>query len=288
MGNYQEDEELMNVLESASNEDIAILIDIITDNGEGRISLDNDVKNKLIKAKDALDIDWVGGDGADQTLVNGKNAITVDFQTKCLIAEEIQKFGGNSLINIFRSGKGVLYKEIVWDVAEHVGANYNKKQDIAQIETAILIKIVEKSMEQMSEDEKKQFFNQFGVKFNGVGPAAIAMLIGAIKLSGFAAYKMATIVAQASAKMLLGKGLSFAATGGLMKGISAFSGPIGWAITGIWTAFDLTSPAYRVTVPCTIQLAYMRQKFMMCVCPECQANISKDMKFCSECGHKLA
>ncbi len=265
MQNYREDSELMSVLEPASNEDICLLIDVITDNGKGRMSLDDEVMAALIKVKPS-----------------------VPFSSKLTIAEEIQKFGGNSLVSLFRGGKGVLYKEIVCDVASHVGANFNEKQDVAQIESSILLKIVEKSLDKMSEEEKKEFFDQFGVRYEGVGPVAMTALIGVIRVSGFAFYKMATIVAQATAKALLGKGLTFAATGGLMRGISVFAGPVGWAITGIWTAFDLASPAYRITVPCVIQLAYMRQKALIQECPKCGAVVAKDMKFCSECGQRMS
>lgn len=265
MQNYREDNELMSILEPASNEDICLLIDVITNNGKGRMSLDNEVMASLINVKNMA-----------------------PYSSRLTIAEEIQKFGGNSLISIFRGGKGVLYKEIVCDVASHVGANFNDKQDVSQIESSILLKIIEKSLDQMSEEEKREFFDQFGVRYDGVGPVAMTALIGVIKVSGFSFYKLATIVAQATAKAFLGKGLTFAATGGLMRGISVFSGPVGWAITGIWTAFDLASPAYRITVPCVIQLAYMRQKALIRECPSCKAVVTKDMKFCGDCGHKLS
>lgn len=266
MKNYREDIELMSILDAAQREDLAILIDIITDSGKGRISLDSDVKEGLLNCK------------------NPQSTQSV----KVLIAQEIQKFGSNSLISIFRGGKGVLYREIVNDVADHVGANYNDKQDITQVEGAILLKIVEKSLEKMSEEEKRLFFDQFGVRYEGVGPASMAALIAVIKVSGFAFYQMVAIVAQATTKALLGKGLTFAASNSLMRGISAFAGPIGWAITGIWTAFDLASPAYRVTVPCVIQIAYMRQQALIRECQNCKAAVTKDTKFCGECGHKLA
>ena len=274
MKTYREDLDLISVLQSASFEDISILIDIITDSGKGRISLEDSSKDVLLQAK---------ASGA------------IDEACKLCLAAEIQQFGGNSLVSIFRGGKGVLYREIVCDVADHVGANYNNKNDIGQIEGAILVKIVERSLEKMSEEEKKQFFEQFGVKYTAsgaatsgaAGAAAMAALIIVIRSSGFAFYKMATIVAQATAKALLGKGLTFAATGGLMRGISVLAGPVGWAITGIWTAFDLASPAYRITVPCVIQLAYMRQQSLINECPSCHAPVMKDTKFCGECGHKL-
>ena len=42
-----------------------------------------------------------------------------------LIEQELREFGGNSFINLFR-GNGPTYFEIVKDVADKLGANYNK------------------------------------------------------------------------------------------------------------------------------------------------------------------
>jgi len=33
-------------------------------------------------------------------------------------------------------------------------------------------------------------------------------------------------------------------------------------ITGLWTAFDIVGPAYRVTIPTVIQVAVVRQKYL--------------------------
>lgn len=273
-----EDPDLMMVLEKGTNEDLGVLIDIITDNGDGRVSLNSDVKETLVAMKNALSANDIN---ADDRIITRERATY-------LITKEIQSFGGNSIMNFFREGKGIPYKEIVCDVASHVGASYDNTQDIAQIEGAILVKIIEKSIEKMTDDERKRFFESFGVSYGiGAGPAAMAALIATIRVSGFAFYQMATIVAQAVAKQVLGKGLSFATTGGLMRGISFFAGPIGWTITGIWSAYDLASPAYRVTVPCVVQLAYMRQQELMRICPSCKTPMTKDTKFCSECGYKF-
>lgn len=267
MINYREDPELFSVLENASQDDLEILVDIITDSGEGRVSLDDEVLKQLVSAKNS-----------------GK------FKDKHLhmIAGEIQLFGGNSIINMFR-GKGVGYREIICDVADHLDANYSEQQDIALIESAILMKVLEKSLEKMSEEEKKKFFAEFGVKYStGAGPAAMIALQVAIKASGFAGFKLAVMVANSAAMAILGRGLAFGANAGLTKLIGGFAGPIGWAITAIWSAFDMAAPAYRVTVPCVIQLAYMRQNALMAHCPNCNAVVVGDVKFCNECGHKLA
>ena len=61
--------------------------------------------------------------------------------------------------------------------------------------------------------------------------------------------------------MMLGHGLWFAGRNTLGKVASVFSGPFGWVLTAGWTAYDLSSPAYRVTIPCVIQIAYMRSVY---------------------------
>lgn len=262
------DSDLAKVLSTADVDDLTVLVDHITDKGEGRISLSSETC---------------------KTLTDAKSAGRIDEATRALIAEELKRFGGNSLFNLMRGGAGVPYREILCDVASHVKARHNPKSDCAQIEIAILEAVLEQSLGKMSEEEKANLFAEFGSTYKpSAGSALMAALQAAIKASGFGAYKLAAVVANAVAKAILGRGLAFGATAGLMRGISVFTGPIGWAITAIWTVFDLGSPAYRVTVPCVIQIAYMRQKAAYRSCPTCRAPAEAGKKFCGECGSPLA
>lgn len=262
------DPDLAQVLDGADNDDLAVLIDHLTDKGEGRVSLSSKACKKLVDAK---------------------SAGFVDSACRALLAEELHRFGGNSLFNLMRGGAGVPYKEVLCDVASHVKARYSARSDCTQIELAILEAILEQSLDKMSEQEKARLFAEFGSTYiPGTGPTVMAALQVAINASGFGAYKLAAVVANAIAKAILGRGLAFGAAGGLMRGISVFSGPIGWTITAIWTLFDLGSPAYRVTVPCVVQIAYMRQKATYRTCPACAATVEIGKKFCSECGAPLS
>lgn len=173
------------------------------------------------------------------------------------------------------------------DVANHLKVNFNATADVSEIESGILLKMLEKALEKMSEDEKKEFFKQFGVDYKGVGPAAMAALIAAIRASGFQAYKLALIVANAVAKALVGRGLSLGANVMVTRLIGVAAGPIGLAITALMAIFDLAGPAYRITVPCVVQIAYMRQKSLVKECHNCGAPVASDAAFCSECGHSL-
>ena len=53
------------------------------------------------------------------------------------ISSEIQRFGGNTFVNLFR-GEGVAYKSIVCAVAKRFKVNFNEKRDIEVIEEQIL------------------------------------------------------------------------------------------------------------------------------------------------------
>ncbi|RZO10656.1 hypothetical protein EKG40_03555 [Pseudomonas moorei] len=258
------------ILSVSDVDDISAVVNYLTDNGAGRLALDGDACKQLIASRDA------------------GHYSSADHE---LIGREIRLFGGNSLLNLFRKD-GVAYEEIVKDVAKHLKVNFND-DPISVIEQEILGKILSRAFDQMTEVERKAILEELGVaSYSTAGPAAAVAAICAAKAGGFATYKIAAIVANAIAKAILGKGLSFAATGQLMRSISVAIGPIGWAITALWTAADLASPAYRVTVPCVVQLAYMRQKAIMVrtvkTCNHCQQPIVQTARFCSECGTATA
>ncbi len=46
----------------------------------------------------------------------------------------------------------------------------------------------------------------------------------------------------------------------LKKTLGILAGPIGWVITGVWTAINIAGPAYRVTVPACIVVATLHLK----------------------------
>lgn len=260
------DNDLADVLNNAEADDLAILIDIITDSGKGRISLSSEVCSKLTEAN-----------------ISAK----IDAECRALIAEELHRFGGNSLVNLFRGGSGVSYKEIVCDVAKQVKAPFNAKHDCITIEAAIIAKVMEKSLEKMSEGERQGFFKSLGQTYiPGSGPAAMASLLTIVAANS--APTMTAFVADAVAINLIGRGVTYGASSFAPATASSLAGPIGWALAAIWTAYDLSSPAYRVTVPCVIQIAYMRSKAMQNNCSHCRAAIPKEAKFCSSCGQPQA
>ena len=262
-----QDVDLADVLGVGCDDDIKLLIDVITDSGQGRISLSSSVCDALIKAKDG----------------------SVGLYERALIAEEFTRFGGNSLMNILRGGSGVPYKELLCDVASHVGVPKASMADCAVVEMAIIAKMVERSLDNMNEEEKATFFASVGGSYTtGMGPTAMALLIASLTASRASSYGLAAMVASATMKSLVGRGVAVTGGAAFGRGLAVLAGPLGWAITGIWTAFDLASPAYRVTVPCVIQIGHMRQKMLLQdACPRCHTKVDPGSKFCGNCGAPL-
>ena len=192
-----------------------------------------------------------------------KPAFTTHFpdHTKYVdaIIEEVQKYGGNSIANAVR-GMGVSYHEVLCDVSKKMKVNFNTTQTTQTIEDSLLAKVLEDAWEKMSEDERKELIkeagNVFGAKVGGIGAG---VLIQIIRAGGFKSYQVALIIANAVAKAILGRGLTFAGNIYLTRLLAVLAGPVGWILTGVWTAFDFASQAYRVTIPACIYIAALRK-----------------------------
>ena len=178
------------------------------------------------------------------------------------IATELQLYGGNTFMNILR-GHGVEYRELLIDVCKRLKVNFNKESSIEMIEYNLLQKILLDSLENMTIEELKKILDEMNIPTQGYGKQAfVAALQMAIKRGGFSAYKIAVIVANAVSRALIGRGLTIAANAAITRWLSVFAGPIGWTVTAIWTAIDIAGPAYRVTIPSVVQIAYMRIKMI--------------------------
>lgn len=179
-----------------------------------------------------------------------------------IIAAEIQCFGANTFMTVFRGGKGVEYKEVLMDVCDKMKVNYNKSSSVEKIEGNLLMKILEDALEKMSPEELRELAEATGVKnTSGITAETMVGVFQAVfRMGGFKSYQLTLIVVNAISRALIGRGLTFAGNAALTRTMAILTGPIGWVITGIWTAIDVAGAAYRVTIPAVIQVAALRQK----------------------------
>ncbi len=225
-------------LNRASNDDLRLLSDIVVRDKEGNFRLTEDLS------------------GTDVFRNNYPHNI------KGMLPElinELRLFGGNSIANFFR-GEGPEYSEILRDVADRNDVSYNRYAIDEMVEQYLLQKLFNDSLTGASDDELKKMLEELGYPTtNFARQAAMATLMAAWKAGGFQSYILLVSVVNAVMKFLVGRGLSLAANAALSRMASIVMGPIGWVLTALWTFIDVAGPAYRVTVPAIIQIAYIRQ-----------------------------
>lgn len=264
--------ELEWLLRHAETEDLDTLVDYITDKGEGRVALDGDVCKRLVACKGIKGL--------------------YNHEDREIIAREIRLFGGSTLVNMFR-GDGVEYAEVVRDVAKHLKVNFSSEATTLSLEQGILAKLVDSAFQDMTAEQQKALLEELNiVNLSAAGPGAAILALGLGRAGGFATYQMAVVVANAIARAVLGRGLPFVAGPVISKGLGVLLGPIGWAVTAAWGLADISGAAYRVTVPCVVHIAYIRQKLIAArnsaACPSCKAPNAVASKFCGECGQPLS
>lgn len=221
------DKDLM-ILKEMTNEELGIIVDVMAEKWSGSM--------ELKRLKD---------DGCDY---KGHEE---------LIARELGLFGGNTLVNVPR-GQGVCYKEILMDVCEKLKVPFNKARTVEHIEGNLLETVLEQAWEKMTPKEKEDLLADLGKKASGVGPVTAAVLIEIMKRGGFGTYQLALAIANAVARVILGRGLTIAANATLSKILSIFLGPIGWILTGVWTIIDIAGPSNKVCIPSIIFIAAIR------------------------------
>ena len=220
----QGDDALVQLLLNADKGDIDLLIDYVTNTGKFGFSMSDSVKNVLQDAK-RQDIP--------------------DDETLRLLIRELQHFGGNTFVNLFRRN-GVSYSEIVADVASHLKMKVPADASVEEIEALIIDCVFTSSWKKMSDDERRQILRGMGIS------ASVSLDIPV--------WQKAALVANGLAQTTAGKVLPLIAGLSIGRVLGVLTGPVGLAITGLYTAYDISNPAFRVTLPCVVQIAWIRLK----------------------------
>ena len=159
------------------------------------------------------------------------------------IAAEIQLFGGDTVVNLVR-GKGVVYRELLEDVAKKTGVDFHKDtSDINLLEEKVLRTLFGR----ITQLNELDFINK-KLKEKGY-----------LGLTSIKESPLKTI------KNSLGGGTASGTAGGLLAGLNMAKNfikvnPFVAAATLPLTAKDITAPAYRVTIPAACIVAMMRIK----------------------------
>jgi len=183
------------------------------------------------------------------------------------IAAEIQKFGGNTILNIVRGGVGVPYREIVGNVAGRLKVAAERGAGVGEIEAQILLKVLEQSWEKMSREQRKALLEAI-LPETGVTdlPREFPLTLvqaAVIAGGGLAAYQLSLIVAGAISRATLQRGISFVTSAVLTRWAAVLAGAVGLGLTAVWALFEVMGPAYRVIIPCVLHIAMLRQLYAL-------------------------
>ena len=231
---------LISVLERADNEDLKTLCDIITlrKDGTPRIS------DSLTKTE-----------GYRRNYPHRMKSLIPG------IVKELGLYGSNTFVSLFK-GEGADYSAILRKVARRLKVSFRDTQSDEVIEGYMLQKLFDDMSERLTDEELRTMAREFGVKpLRYSRQAIVAALQMSIRHGGI--YGLAWSM-NAVARQAVGRGIAAFASGSVLsRSLSVLAGPIGWALTAAWTAYDIAGPAYRVIVPAVIQIAYLRQKSLM-------------------------
>ncbi|MGU3429219.1 DUF3944 domain-containing protein [Enterobacter hormaechei] len=177
-----------------------------------------------------------------------------------LIAAEFQRYGANTLVSLIRLGQGVTYREILGDVCDKLDVNYNLKSTTETIELCLLMKVLEKSLDQMTPEELATFSRNMQLDLTNPTPQLILMAVqAAIRTSSLAALELATVLS-ASVITSLGGIATWGTVVVASRALSVIAGPVAIALSSAWMISDIAGPAYRVTIPACIIVAWLRQQ----------------------------
>ena len=236
---YREDDDLA-FLKRCDNQDLELLFNYLTrnDDGEerftGTLLSEPDVKRMLSLAKPDYRKVWQP------------------------IAAELQLFGGNTVVNWVRRN-GVAYKEVLSDVCNRLKVSFNSQADVFEIESAMLQHVLKQSWEHLSDEDRRKILEESGLDVTSIDGKSLQNLLKNIGAIGGGAAVFSRYLAQAFAMRFGG-----VVGGGVLGGAAMV--PLVNIVGAIWGITLVAGPAYRVTVPCVFQIAYMRLKAVTEVC----------------------
>ena len=155
------------------------------------------------------------------------------------------------------------YEQIVSDVCHRLHVKNICKHDTAEeMEEKLLLYITEKMINELSEEDIDSIITNLHIKnCNLTKQSLIALTIYSMRFNQQLFVRIMDYLLCLITKMLVGRGILVFFWGSFSRASSLLLGPIGWTLLTTWTLWDIAGPAYRVTAPAVIQVAYMRFKY---------------------------
>ena len=225
-------------LDTCQNDDLRTLCDILTYNNKGELRLSEQLTNT---------------DAYLNCYPDKMNLMAAE------IAEELRKFGSNTVMTICRKGEADSYETIVRRVCKKMGVNVNDSDNTLAIERELLTTICEQTTSKLSDEELRKLADKAGIPHKSLNhQMLVSTILFAIRRNTYLLTEMIYYVTSRIASMLLGRWIGMMGMSAVSRYLGMAAGPIGWALLAGWTLSDIASPAHRVMIPAVIMVASMR------------------------------
>lgn len=165
------------------------------------------------------------------------------------IIEEIQRYGANTLVTLARLGKGVVYKEILFDVCKKMKIKNIKTLSVEEQEEKLVREVIARAVKKMTSEQLQEFAKKANLNTNHYTAQAVLTALAT------ASTPFSLILATGVFVPFQGYIGGTALGAGLFLGTLAFIG-----LSGIFAGFAITGPAYRVTIPACVIIACLRNE----------------------------
>jgi len=183
------------------------------------------------------------------------------------IYDEIRLFGGNTIANLFRK-EGPPYIKALQNAARKVGVKDVKNCSELELEQRMLQELLRKVLKDDKEkksEEIQELLRETGLNEKDykafISGASLASLLAPHLYRTFLSHT-SRLIAKGVSKQMLGHGLRMGSGILADRSVTVLGGPAAVILAGVWTAIDIAGPAYRVTVPCILHIAMLRQQWM--------------------------
>lgn len=242
--NYTFDAELDTVLQAASNEDLHPLVQFI--------------KAATLSQKLTTD------EAFERYYPNHSRYCHV-------ISAEIRAFGGHTLVNLLRGGKGPDYHTVVIDVLKHMKIDCQEEETINELERKLLSHVVKDLYANLDEEQRQLIVAELKQYQDQDPKGSQELVVSALQsgdlkiLSPKALLLLSSVISNSIAKIMgvsvtLSNVLGGALSQSFIKIQEVVSKSLDWLYGVITSIYEIGGPAYKVTVPCVIHVAMLRIK----------------------------
>lgn len=224
-----------NILDEMTNEELDVIVKLIVEKGwqTESLSKDNDYKKYCPDHKKYVD----------------------------KIKNELSLMGGDTIANVarFLMGKSssISYREMLKDVCKKLKIEYEDSMLDEELERDLLATVLKRAFDKLSDVERNVLLEILGENSNEVTLNNLFYKIFAD--DNEKKYILSVLVSNTLAKTICGKDLSLLNDIKTINELKVLTSPLSSILMNVDKTYDITGPAYRITLPAIVYMASMKQ-----------------------------